>query len=315
MIVPTYNRAELLKGTLDSVQALTLPGGWKAEILVVDNNSSDRTCEVAQDSDRQGPLRVRRVVETKQGLNHARNRGAKDAAFDHLVFLDDDVIVDEKWLEAYANVGAQLRADCVVGPVEPWFEVDPPEWMTSSVIRSVSSSYSRRGTQTILLPPEQAHEIPGCNFGVLKSAVVEAGGFHPELDRSGRSMLAGGDFEFGEKLVLLGKRVVYSPDCRVRHFISREKISAGGLRARWEGLGATTRALMQLRADCLSLRERFRLLLRMGRFCIWSLWSRLRGDKGRGLEWELQARRIFGLLFKGPRNLSLRGPLPRVHGP
>ena len=98
---------------------------------------------------------------------------------------------------------------------------------------SVTSSYSWKGPHEMLLPPIRAHEIPGGNFGVLRSVVFELGGFHP-------AMLAGEDFKFtGGRLVLFGKRVAYSPDCRTRHFINHQKLSVVGLRARFKGWGAT----------------------------------------------------------------------------
>ena len=192
IIIPTYNRAELLRMALESVQHLFVPRSWEAEILVIDNNSSDHTAAVVREA-KQGPLPLRRVLEMNQGVSHARNRGASEASFEHLVYLDDDELVDKGWLEAYAAVQAALHPDCVVGPVEPLFEQVPPKWMTSTILDSVTSSYSWKGPHEMLLPPTRAHEIPGGNFGVLRSVVFEVGGFHP-------AMLAGEDFEFGGKV-------------------------------------------------------------------------------------------------------------------
>jgi glycosyltransferase involved in cell wall biosynthesis len=277
-----------------------------AEVLVIDNNSSDRTLDVVQDAERNGPFPVRHFVERKQGLNFSRNRGASEAAFNHLIYFDDDMIVDEGWLEAYVDIRSRLRPDCVVGPVEPRFEEEPPDWMTSRIVRSVTSPYSRKGSQEMVLAPDVAHEIPGCNFGVLKSVVSEVGGFHPGLDRSGSGMLAGGDFEFGERIVELGKRVAYSPRCRIRHFISSRKISSAGLRARWKGVGATLRTLEHLRGTKITKKQKLRLLgstirsfLRGGLF-----W--FQGEKGRALESELEGRRILAYLVVEPRDLPAR---------
>ena len=82
----------------------------------------------------QGPLPLRRVLEMNQGVSHARNRGASEASFEHLVYLDDDELVDKGWLEAYAGVQAALHPDCVVGPVEPLFEQVPPKWMSAFIL-------------------------------------------------------------------------------------------------------------------------------------------------------------------------------------
>ena len=303
IIIPTYNRAELLRMALESVHHLYLPRSWEAEILVIDNNSSDHTAAVAREA-KQGPLPVRRILEMKQGASHARNRGASEASFEHLVYLDDDELVDKGWLEAYAAVLAALHPDCVVGPVEPWFEQVPPKWMTSTILYSVTSSYSWKGQQQMLLPPTRAHEIPGGNFGVLKSVVFEVGGFHP-------AMRVGEDFEFGGRLVLFGKRVAYAPDCRIRHFINRQKLSVVGLRARAKGWGAVQRALMQLRGDTLPAKGQLRLLLRLIRCFLLGIRYRFQNRKGHALECKLEAARILGLLFPPRQLIDVSALLPR----
>jgi len=292
IIIPTYNRAELLRRVLESVQHLFVPRSWEAEILVIDNNSSDHTAAVVLEA-MQGPLPLRRVLEMNQGVSHARNRGASEASFEHLVYLDDDELVDKGWLEAYAGVQAALHPDCVVGPVEPLFEQVPPKWMSAFILDSVTSSYSWKGPHEMLLPPTHAHEIPGGNFGVLRSVVFEVGGFHP-------AMLAGEDFEFGARLVLFGKRVAYSPGCRTRHCINQQKLSVPGLSARFKGWGVTQRALMQLRGDPLSAKEQLRLLLRLVQFSLRGIRYQFQNKKGHAVECKLEAERIFGLLFERP---------------
>ena len=306
IIIPTYNRAELLRTALDSVQRLQVPHGWEVEILVIDNNSTDHTSDVAEEAAQCGPLRVRRIFEPRQGLNHARNRGLAEARFEHLVYLDDDMQVDPGWLEGFVEALESFSLDCVVGPVEPWFEELPGEWMTQRMIDSVTSAYSRKGDQLVQIPSEHRHEIPGCNFAVLRTAARDAGGFHPALDRCGAGMLGGGDWEFGKRLVLLRKRVVYSPRCRIRHFISWKKLSHAGLRARRIGGGATGRIQMRLHGEDLPLKRRLRLITRMGRFFGRSVRYRLAGDVQVAFHWELEALYLLGFLFKAPHELPPR---------
>jgi glucosyl-dolichyl phosphate glucuronosyltransferase len=61
VFVCTHNRSESLAKTLDSLARSTLPDQTAWEILVVDNNSSDRTAETAQDFCRRYPCRCRYV--------------------------------------------------------------------------------------------------------------------------------------------------------------------------------------------------------------------------------------------------------------
>ena len=87
VIVPAFNEEKLLGATLacieGSLAALAVPGlAW--EILVCDNNSTDRTPEIA----RQAGARV--VFEPVNQIARARNAGAAQAGGDWLVFVDAD---------------------------------------------------------------------------------------------------------------------------------------------------------------------------------------------------------------------------------
>lgn len=92
VIVPAYNRWDLLQPCLRSVQA-TAPG---VEIVVVDNGSTDET---------EGGLRAEfsRVCvvrfATNRGFAPACNAGAGVATSDVLVFLNDDTVAHPGWLE------------------------------------------------------------------------------------------------------------------------------------------------------------------------------------------------------------------------
>lgn len=295
LVIPTYNRVELLRITLDTVAALSLPEGWRGDVLVVDNNSTDRTGAVVDDL-RDFPLPLRRVCETKQGLNHARNRGMEEASGEWLIYLDDDIKVAPGWLGGLAEAVRAFKPDVVTGPVFPWFEADVPSWCTSRVLDSITSSYSRRGDQPTVLSGPVAAELPGCNFAVRRGLAREAGGFHPALDRSGHGMLAGGDFEFGMRLADHGARCVYAPRCSVQHFISRNKMSKAGLAARWRGLGITAKALRRIRGERMEWRQQCRMFLRMHRFR-WRARRLAARSPDSAFRWKLEALRLQGLLF------------------
>src|SRR5579872_1336099 len=94
VIVCTYNRCELLRKALCSIAESRLSIGITWEILIVDNNSSDRTREVIEDFSRAGTCRVDYLFEPRPGLSNARNAGIQAARGDILVFTDDDVIVE-----------------------------------------------------------------------------------------------------------------------------------------------------------------------------------------------------------------------------
>ena len=84
IVVPAFNEERLLPGTLDSInaaaQAFDAAGGW--ELIVCDNNSTDRTAEIA----RAAGARV--VFEPHNQISRARNTGAAAATGEWLLFVD-----------------------------------------------------------------------------------------------------------------------------------------------------------------------------------------------------------------------------------
>lgn len=94
VVVPTYNRAELLKICLQSVLAQTHSN---LEVIVVDDGSSDTTPQVL--SEIKDP-RLRTVRHDRQGAQVARNRGLAEATGDFISFLDDDDLWHPRKLEA-----------------------------------------------------------------------------------------------------------------------------------------------------------------------------------------------------------------------
>ncbi len=84
VIIPTYNRALMLKSTLESVLDQEYDD---YEIIVVDDGSTDQTREVTE---RFGNSRIRYFHKTNEERSIARNYGAAKAIGRYLIFLDSD---------------------------------------------------------------------------------------------------------------------------------------------------------------------------------------------------------------------------------
>ena len=99
--VCTYNRAESLRRTLDSIRALRGLDPKHTEIVVVDNNSTDETQQVLADY-RGLPLRTV-SSRSRKGIGAARNRLLGEAHGQLLLQTDDDAVLDPGWLEAHTG--------------------------------------------------------------------------------------------------------------------------------------------------------------------------------------------------------------------
>jgi len=295
LAIPTWNRAEVLRRTLRSLEGMRVPDGVEAELLVVDNNSPDHTADVVRECAARLPFPVRRVVETAQGLNHSRNRVVAESRA-HVAFLDDDIEVAPTWIEGYAEAVNSLGAECVVGPVVPEFPAGA-DALHADVLRSLSSPYSARGDRPCVVRAEDSHEVPGCNFGMPRAVAKATGGFHPMLDRSAEGLLAGGDTEFGLRLRKAARRVVYHPACGIRHIIPPGKLDAGYLRRRYRGAGLTSAILVELHPWAFDAR-RWRHANRKAFLALACRWiaALLGGRRAEAFRHELELRRIAALL-------------------
>ena len=96
VIIPTYNRADLLGEAVASVIAQTYKD---YEIIIVDDGSTDNTKEVASHF----PPEIRYVQKTNGGAASARNKGIELARGEYLCFVDSDDALLENALETNVN--------------------------------------------------------------------------------------------------------------------------------------------------------------------------------------------------------------------
>ena len=109
VVVPSYNEGAYIADTINSLRAQRFRGAW--EIVVVDNNCTDDTADIARG------LGARVVAEPRQGVCNARQRGAEASRGEIIVSADADTIYPTDWLD---NIDASFRADdrvvAVAGP-------------------------------------------------------------------------------------------------------------------------------------------------------------------------------------------------------
>ncbi len=110
VVVPTYNRAQLVLAALDSVLSQTYTN---LEIVVVDDGSTDETRTLVQRLvERKAGPRVRYFYQSNQGQSIARNKGISEAAGNWIAFLDsDDVWFTEK-LQLQAQAITKYQESC-----------------------------------------------------------------------------------------------------------------------------------------------------------------------------------------------------------
>ncbi len=107
VVIPTYNRKPILikcLQALENQQLDKLIEGY--EVILVDDGSTDRTLEWLAENKTQFP-HLRTFSQVHQGPAAARNLGVQQAKGDTIIFIDSDLVVTEKFLQAHANALAK----------------------------------------------------------------------------------------------------------------------------------------------------------------------------------------------------------------
>lgn len=182
VIIPTRNRASLLRSALDSLLAQSLASD-KFEILVVDNGSTDTTRQVVEEYQRQ-PWELRYFFDPTPGLHVGRHRGLQEGRGEVLVYADDDIEATPTWLAAIEECFRHPDVAMVGGNNYPKFESAPPAWLTRLWQKPAYGGRAITSLSVLELAPGQRPISPlyvwGCNFSIRKRVLLQAGGFHPD---------------------------------------------------------------------------------------------------------------------------------------
>ncbi len=120
IIIPVYNEEDYLRQCLESIEDQTIQ---PAEVIVVDNNSTDKTIQIAKSF-----KFTTVVVEKNQGVLYARTKGFDMAKSDIIGRIDADTRLEPDWVERLIEVfSTNSSVDAVTGsshvydmPLSPW---------------------------------------------------------------------------------------------------------------------------------------------------------------------------------------------------
>lgn len=102
VVIPTFNRRDSLRVTLDALSDQTYPAS-RYEIIVVSDGSTDGTDAFLADRASRAAHALRPIRQSNAGPARARNRGVEEAAGEVIVFVDDDVEPAPGFLAAHAT--------------------------------------------------------------------------------------------------------------------------------------------------------------------------------------------------------------------
>ncbi len=210
LIIPAHNEEALLGQTVRTLTASAAELGQPFEIIVVDDDSTDRTPEIAR------ALGALVVSVRVRHIAAARNAGARAARGDILVFVDADTLVPAAVLAAAVTA---IRDGAVGGGAMPLMDSDRPRWAARSVA-------------IVVCVLRTARWAAGCFVFARRDAFERVGGFDERYFASEEIHLSRALKKHG-RFVIVEERVVTS--ARKAHQFSALQTSAQFLRALWPG--------------------------------------------------------------------------------
>lgn len=222
VVIPTYNRRELLGWVLDSLAKQTYPSD-RFEVVVVDDGSTDGTVEMLKERAGNSPYLLRVVPSDHGGRSRTRNTGILAAAGGIVILLDSDVVVAPEFVAGHAWVHGRaptggLNPDSPTGTSS----LSPPNRTLplSRVIGHgpVVNTPDPRGAMESGSHPRLSDLSTAffatANVSVARKHLTDAGLFDESFVEYGWE-----DLELGDRLRALGLKAVPVPEAKGYHYV------------------------------------------------------------------------------------------------
>ncbi|HLI78502.1 MAG TPA: glycosyltransferase family A protein [Candidatus Binataceae bacterium] len=197
VIVPVFNSEKFLRRCVEGLLQQTYERS-AYEILLVDNNSTDRSRDVAREY-----RDVRLISEPRQGSYAARNRGVSVSSGEILAFTDADCVASPSWLAQLVKPFASPDVCIVQGR---------RKFGRESHLLSILANYeAARAAYTFSPPGKGSHYGYTNNMAVRRDVFEHCGPFRP--------IWRGADSLFVDRIITLFSHnaVRYAPDAAVQH--------------------------------------------------------------------------------------------------
>jgi glycosyltransferase involved in cell wall biosynthesis len=187
IVIPVYNEADQLAACLEAIGAQTVK---PLEVIVVDNNSTDNTTEVAAQFGF-----VKLLSEPRQGVVHARSRGFNAARGDIIARLDGDTILPPEWVAQVLRIMSDRSVTAVSGA---------PDYHDFA-LPGVANAIDRYWRQRLVRGLGDRNFLYGANMALRRSAWLKV------RSRLCHQRGLHEDFDLGIHLQELGYKVIYEP--------------------------------------------------------------------------------------------------------
>lgn len=185
VVIPAYNEEEYIRPCLDSL--VWQKTKYDFEVLVIDNNSKDKTAAIAKRF--KNKLNIRVINEPIQGRGMARYRGFEEAKGEVIFSTDADTILPQDWIERFMK----YFQDKKVVAVTSLCNIDEPSPIDNAVFKFFQR-LTNEGHRIAL----GHYWLSGFSYAIRRDTYIKAG----KIDKSLNAL---DDVELGRRVKKFGK--------------------------------------------------------------------------------------------------------------
>jgi GT2 family glycosyltransferase len=228
VVIVSCNRAELLRGALQSILPQAAAMG-SAEIVVVDDGSTDNTAAMLAEMQQTSPVPFKVVQGNKKGIAAGRNLGCRRAAGRWIASFDDDQLALPGWLQALRALGETTKAACVGGELALRLPEGARVEQLGPRVRGILGEHVLGGEAR----QYRAETHPATNNALFRRSAFFAVGGYDESFLQGAE-----DKNFFERIKAAGYETWYQPEAKALHLIPARRLERGMIRWTAQRLGA-----------------------------------------------------------------------------
>lgn len=225
IVVCCHNSSGKLPGTLDALFRLKRQS-FPIEVIIVDNNSKDDTAGTAERHARECGVEYLRIVrEEHPGLSFARRAGVLAAAYEVIIFCDDDNHLCDEYAVVASSIFLKNPKVGVIGGLgREKLGIEPPEWWP---MFSKSYAVGLQGDSPGPVKISRGY-VYGAGMCVRKSVMMKlfSHNFPPLLkDRKGGELSSGGDVEMCFLVRAMGYEVWFDDRLCFEHAVDKNRLT------------------------------------------------------------------------------------------
>ena len=206
----TYKRPNYLDRLLRALKDQTTEQLFTYSIVVVDNDHTQSAIRTVETAQKTSLTSIDYYHEPEQNIALARNRAIANAKGNFVAFIDDDEFPVGNWLLSLYKAHKRFKADGILGPVLPHYEVAPPKWIVRGKFYERTSH--RTGEVLDWTNTRTGNVLLSRDIFIRKENL-----FRQEFGSGGE------DKDFFRRMVAIGFRFVWSAEAPVYESVTPER--------------------------------------------------------------------------------------------